>query len=96
MGKLFKDALVTKGRDTNTEYDGFAVTPADATALGNGPCQALYITGTGNVAGTLSDGTTTFVLTGVPANTLVPISVSIVASTNTTATGISALYKKGA
>ena len=74
------------------DYDGLACTPTNATQLPNGICRGLYVTGTGNVAGTMADGTTTFVLTGVPANTLIPINVSIVASTATTATNIFTLY----
>lgn len=73
------------------DYDGVAVTPADATNLPNGIARGLICTGGGNIAGTMPSGAT-FVLTSVPANTIVLIDVSIVASTNTTATGISALY----
>lgn len=96
MGMRFKNTLINFNKnfqDIQTpDYDGYAVTPTDATALGNGITRALFVTGTGNVAVTLADGTTTAVLTGVPANTLIPISVKIVASTSTTATGIYALY----
>jgi len=98
MGFRFKASLLNLAKNFNDlisggqDYDGYSVTPADATNLANGPTRALFITGTGNVAGTMADGTTTFLLTGVPANTIVPISAKIVASTSTTATGISALY----
>lgn len=97
MGTKFKAALLNRAKNHNINdiyYDGYAVTPADATQLPNGPTDALYVTGTGNVAVTLADGTTTAVLTGVPANTLIPIAVSIVAATSTTGTGIFALYKE--
>lgn len=74
------------------DYDGVACTPADATALPNGIARGLIVTGNaGNIAGTTPSGAT-FVLTSVPANTIVPIDVSIVASTSTTATGIYVLY----
>lgn len=97
MGLRFKNALMNEAKNYNdgqagTDYDGYAVTPADATVLPNGITRALFITGTGNVAITLADGTTTAVLTGVPANTIVPVGAKIVASTGTTATGIFALY----
>lgn len=96
MGMKFKNTLINYAKnfqDVQTpDYDGYPVTPADATVLGNGITRGLFVTGTGNVAVTLADGTTTAVLTGVPANTLIPISVKIVASTSTTATGIYALY----
>ncbi|CAB5162324.1 hypothetical protein UFOVP152_20 [uncultured Caudovirales phage] len=73
------------------DYDGVTVTPADATNLPNGICRGVYVTGTGNIAATTPSGATV-VLTGVPANTVVPIDLSIIASTGTTATGILALY----
>lgn len=97
MGQRFKQTLLNEAKNKNDgqagkDYDGYACTPADATQLPNGITQALFVTGAGNVAGTMADGTTTFVLTGVPANTIVPISASIIASTSTTATGIFCLY----
>ncbi len=74
------------------DYDGVAVTPADATVLPNGICRGVFVTGTtGNIAGTTPSGATV-VLTSVPANTVVPIDLSIIAATSTTATGILALY----
>lgn len=73
------------------DFQGLPVTPADATPLPDGICRALYCTGTGNIAVTLESGATA-TLTGVPANTIILISCSIVGATNTTATGISALY----
>lgn len=78
-------------RPGRKDYDGLAVTPADATNLPNGDCVGVFCTGSGNIAGTTPSGATV-VLTSVPANTIVPIALSIIASTNTTATGISALY----
>lgn len=78
-------------KPSDQDYDGIPVTPADATNLPNGPCKYLYCTGAGNIAGTTLSGAT-FVLTGVPANTIVAIDTSIVAATGTTATGIYALY----
>ena len=74
------------------DYDGVSVTPADATNLPNGICRGVYVTGTtGNIAGTTPSGATV-VLTSVPINTVVPIDLSIIAATSTTATGILALY----
>jgi hypothetical protein len=97
MGQRFKAAFINIAKNLNDlvstgiDYDGYAVTPADGTLLVNGPTRAIFVTGTGNVAGTLHGGGT-FVLTSVPANTIVPIAATIIASTSTTATGISALY----
>lgn len=97
MGQRFSAALLNNAKNLtiNAQYpdfDGYAVTPTDAINLGNGPTRAIYVTGTGNVAGTMADGTTTVVLTGIPAGTIVPIAMKIIASTSTTATGIFALY----
>lgn len=96
MGFKFDHTLISFAKnqqdDNQHDYDGYAVTPADATQLANGRTRGLYVTGTGNIAGTMADGTTTVLLTGVPANTFVPISLTIVASTSTTATDIYALY----
>lgn len=93
----FSRTLVTALGNNNAspvewDYSGLPVTPADATVLPDGIARALYCTGTGNIAVTLESGATA-TLTSVPANTIVPISVSIVAATGTTATGIFALYQ---
>lgn len=69
---------------------GEAVTPSDSADLTN-ESRGLYVGGAGNVAVTMKDGTPlTFV--GVPAGSLLPIRVSRVKATNTTATSIVALY----
>jgi hypothetical protein len=74
----------------------FVVTPSDSTVLSltdgsimeNG--YVLYIGGTGNVAVvTLGGDSVTFV--GVPAGAFLPVLVTKVMSTNTTATSILAL-----
>ena len=74
------------------DYDGYAVTPTNAVVLSNGLTRGIFVTGTGNVAGTMADGVTTVLLTAVPANTLLPIGMTVIAATGTTATGIYALY----
>lgn len=73
------------------DFDGVPVTPADATPLPSGVCRGVVCTGTGNIAGTTPSGATVL-LTSVPINTIVPIDLSIIAATSTTATGIVALY----
>ena len=73
------------------DYDGVPVTPADATNLPSGICRGVVVTGTGNITGTTPSGATV-VLTSIPINTIVPIDLSIIAATGTTATGIFALY----
>ena len=74
-----------------------AVTPDDANDLAAGATRALYIGGAGNIVVIMRDerrygGTNTVTFTGVPAGTILPISVARVAATLTTATAIIALY----
>lgn len=65
-----------------------AVTPSDSTVVN---CQALFVGVTGNVAITAEGDTAAVTLTNVPVG-LLPIACSKVMSTNTTASGIVALY----
>lgn len=69
---------------------GSAVTPSDSTEL-NPPTRALWIGGAGNLAVLLADDTVAITLVGVAAGTLLPISVTKVLSTGTTATDIAEL-----
>lgn len=73
---------------TPAEY-AVAVTKSDSTVLN--ATRALYIGGDGNVAVTMSGGgDATFV--GLLAGTILPVRVTKVLSTGTTATNIVALY----
>lgn len=87
---------------SNPDYDGYAVTPADGTDLPNGPCDAIYVTGAGNVNVNLLSmvattgaiaGTAT--LTSLAAGSITECSAKRILSTSTTATGIYALYRRG-
>lgn len=91
---LFATPGYTVGVEEYSERQGLPVTPTDATALPGGPCLGIYVTATGNVAGTLAAGGT-FLLTGLAAGQTVRINASIIAATSTTATGIFALYPAG-
>ena len=80
--------------------DAYAVTPADGADLPSGliggvtgtrPTTALAVTGAGNVNVQLFGGGTA-VLTGLAAGQIIPIAVTRVLSTSTTATGIFAVY----
>jgi hypothetical protein len=74
---------------TVSAYDASAVTPADDGALR--VTRALYVGGAGNVKVDMALGNTvTFV--GVVAGSILPIQVSRVYNTDTTATNIVALY----
>ena len=107
MGLRFNSTLLNKAYNQNInagfpDFDGYAVTPADGTDLPNGPCKAIYVTGAGNVnvqlvngnptGANASIGVGTAVLTSLVAGQILPIAVSRILSTSTTATGIFALY----
>lgn len=91
----------SQGKLKNVEYDGYAVTTSDSTDLPNGPTDAIYATVSGNIAvqlvrtdnsGNVTVLATTTLLT-VAAGEILPIAVSRILATNTTATGIFALYR---
>jgi hypothetical protein len=97
MGYLkVKNVLLTASGGLNakpvtSDFDGLPVTPADATALPAGICYGVFASGAGNITGVTPSGATV-ALTGVPANTVIHIAMSIIGATGTTATGILALY----
>jgi hypothetical protein len=95
MGLQFGENALTTGRFTNSQFDGYAVTPSDTVDLPNGPCQAICVTGVaGNVAVNL-DADSTAIVTVAAVNEIYPMMVSRIKATNTTANTIWALYKKG-
>lgn len=63
-----------------------AITPNDSTDLAY-PVRGLYVGGTGNVV-CISTGGDTATYAGVPAGTIIPVAVSRVLATGTTATSI--------
>lgn len=66
----------------------FAVVPSDVTVFGaGGQPRALYIGGAGNVAVTMSDGSSV-TFTAVPVGAILPLNVIQVRATGTTATNI--------
>jgi hypothetical protein len=69
------------------------VTKHDSNAQGNlanRSSDAVYVGGAGDIAVVMSNGTV--VLSAVPAGTLLPIRISRLNSTNTTATLVAALW----
>jgi len=98
MGLRFTRTQVSGAKNFNLrglpDYDGYAVTPADGTDLGNGPTAAIYVTGAGNVNIQLAGGGTA-VLTSLSAGQIVEVAAQRILSTSTTATGIFALYNGG-
>ena len=68
-----------------------AVTPHDSNALTDTP-KALYVGGAGNLVCRLVDDSADVTFVGVVAGSILPVRVSHVRSTSTTATSIVALY----
>lgn len=77
--------------------DAVAITPSDTQpitdAAGNAVQPILYIGGAGNVAVKTALGTS-ITFTAVPAGTVIPVMVSQVMATGTTATGIVGIFVK--
>jgi hypothetical protein len=69
--------------------DGVAVTPSDSTVLTT--TRAIFVGGAGNLAVVMASGNS-LTLTGVTAGSLLPMRVTKVKSTGTTATNIAALW----
>jgi hypothetical protein len=76
--------------DVSPAESAEAVTPSDSTDLVTFS-RALWIGGAGNIAVIMRDGSGPFLISGIPAGTLLPIRVQRVNATNTTATLIVAL-----
>lgn len=74
----------------NVYLSAAAVTPSDAVDLPLKPCQALLVTVTGNLSVVMEAGGQVD-LTSVAANVILPLRVSRVRATGTTATVV-ALY----
>lgn len=97
----FDQRFYTTNNQQRTEWQGVAVTGNDSTDLPNGICDAIFVTGAGNVSFdtpnvSLTDGTTTSRTANViafSANSVLYVRASRIRSTSTTATGIFALYK---
>lgn len=71
-------------------YKALAVTKSDSTVLET--TRGLYIGGTGDVAVLFTDGGIAVTFASVPTGTILPVQVTKVLSTGTTATSILALY----
>jgi len=78
-------------KDTAPAIDAVAVSPSDSADLPGGLCRALWIGGAGDISVITAKGTTVTIST-VPAGTLIPLRVTRVRLTNTTATNITAWY----
>jgi metal-dependent HD superfamily phosphatase/phosphodiesterase len=71
---------------------GLAVTPSDSADVTNGRARSLYIGGAGDVTVVFARGSAPVTHVGVPAGTVLPVEVTRVMVTGTTATNIVAWY----
>jgi hypothetical protein len=76
-------------QDVNSATQGTLLTKSDSTVIP--VTRALWVGGVGDVAVTFADGGVV-TLSAVPAGTLLPVRVTKLMSTNTTATLVVALY----
>lgn len=70
--------------------NGVAVTPHNSTDLAQ-TSRAIFVGGAGNLVAVMAGGTTV-TFTGVVAGSILPIRVTRINSTNTTATNIVSIY----
>lgn len=69
----------------------FAVTPSDSTVFAI-PTRQIWVGGAGNLAVLMNADTVSVVLSAVPAGTMLPVSVTKILSTGTTATLIVGMF----
>lgn len=81
--------MAGRSTDVSAARKAVAVTKSDSTILET--TRALYIGVTGDVAVIMADGGSAVTFTAVPVG-LLPVQVTKVMSTNTTATNIMAMY----
>lgn len=76
--------------DVSTAYKGIPITTSDSTILPDG-IRAIYIGGSGNLSVQMAGDTAATTLVGVIAGSWLPLQVTKVLATGTTATNIVAL-----
>jgi hypothetical protein len=77
-----------------TPYNVYVVeAKSDTVNFVKGPCDAIYVGGTGNVVVVPEDESTTVLFTAVPVGTVLPIRAKRINSTLTTGGPFVALYK---
>lgn len=82
--------MAGRSKDVAGAYRAVAVTKSDATILP--ATRGLYIGGTGDVAVIMAGDTAAVTFSAAPVGVILPLQVTKVMSTNTTATLILALY----
>lgn len=82
-----------RGGNVSASAEGAApVTPSDSADLAVSPARALYIGGAGSVSVDTPNGDEAVVFAGLPAGFILPVYVTRVRSTGTSATMLVALY----
>ena len=81
----------TAPRDAAPATDAAAVTPSDSTPLPGGNARFLYVGGSGSVV-VVTAGGTQVTLSNAVAGSTIPLEVTQVMATGTTATGLVAFY----
>lgn len=76
---------------TVSSHRASAVTPSNTTVFAQ-PTRSLYIGGAGNITVDMVDGGASVTFVGLLAGSILPVQVTRVYSTGTTATNILALY----
>jgi hypothetical protein len=76
---------------TVSAHRAATVTTSDTTIFVQ-PTRALYVGGAGNITVDMADGGSSVLFVGVQGGTLLPIQVTRIYATGTTATSIVALY----
>lgn len=79
-----------RSKDIASAYDSRTVAPSDTVNFADGTCRALYVGTTGNITAVMANGTVQL-FSNVPVGIL-PIQVSRINNTATTASNIVALY----
>lgn len=76
---------------TVSAHKGFAITPNDATVFGQ-PTRGIYVGGSGTIVADLADGGTALTFVGAVGGTVLPLQVTRVYLTGTTASELVGLY----
>lgn len=79
-------------KDISTAHKAIAIDVSGGDQTLEAGCRAIWVGGAGNVKVDFVSQGTAITLTGVPAGTLLPIQVSKVYNSGTTATTMTALY----
>ena len=77
---------------TQSATSAAALTPSDSADITGGQARGLYVGGAGDVAVKVGEDTTAVTFTAVPNGTVLPVLVTRLMDTDTTATDIVALY----